>query len=181
MPTPPHLILVVVDGLGWRMTGWSDNPYAETPFMDKLVKDDSLILDRMYGQANCAPARAALLTGRVAARAGILNYPVSIYGVSEKLTLLPNEIESALVSEISIARPMWKQRSAATETKRRKSSAASLGLDLLAKTPAELRRDVPRQLLEGLGQGRPEHRLRHSDEVLLLLYYCARAGELDSE
>ena len=95
MPTPPHLILVVVDGLGWRMTGWSDNPYAETPFMDKLVKDDSLILDRMYGQANCAPARAALLTGRVAARAGILNYPVSIYGVSEKLTLLPERLKQA--------------------------------------------------------------------------------------
>lgn len=59
----PHLITVVIDDLGWRDVGARGAEY-KTPYLDKLIRKESVFLDKYYVTSACTPSRAALLTGR---------------------------------------------------------------------------------------------------------------------
>lgn len=58
----PHLILLVLDDLGWADVGYHGSDFA-TPNIDALVSS-GIELDRMYAMPQCSPTRASLLTGR---------------------------------------------------------------------------------------------------------------------
>ena len=63
---PPHIVLYVVDDLGWGDVGFHRNvPTAEvnTPTIDALVQD-GIELGRHYVASSCSPSRAALISGR---------------------------------------------------------------------------------------------------------------------
>jgi arylsulfatase A-like enzyme len=68
-PTPPNILLVVADDLGWRDVGWHGAENIRTPNMDKLVRE-GVELDQHYVQPVCTPTRVALLTGRYPSRFG---------------------------------------------------------------------------------------------------------------
>lgn len=64
----PNIILVVLDDLGWRDTGFMGNSFIETPHLDQLAKQ-GLVFDNAYSNApNCAPSRAAIMSGQYAPR-----------------------------------------------------------------------------------------------------------------
>mmetsp|Transcript_3463 Transcript_3463/g.8319 ORF Transcript_3463/g.8319 Transcript_3463/m.8319 type:complete len:532 (-) Transcript_3463:37-1632(-) len=69
----PHVILFVVDDLGWSDVGYRNESGMITPTMDKLVSQ-GVLLDRYYTQPVCSPARAALMQGRYPFRAGMQHY-----------------------------------------------------------------------------------------------------------
>ena len=58
---PLHILLIVVDDLGWRDVGFY-NPQINTPNLDHLASK-GVILDNYYVQPTCTPSRAALLSG----------------------------------------------------------------------------------------------------------------------
>ena len=58
---PWHILLVVIDDLGWSDVGFHDSQ-INTPNMDKLASE-GLILDNYYVQPVCSPTRGALLSG----------------------------------------------------------------------------------------------------------------------
>ena len=58
---PLHILLIVVDDLGWRDVGFY-NPQINTPNLDHLASE-GVILDNSYVQPICTPTRAALLSG----------------------------------------------------------------------------------------------------------------------
>ncbi len=60
--TPPHIVLIVADDLGWNDVSWH-NPAMRTPHLGALATNHGVILDQHYAQPKCAPSRAALLTG----------------------------------------------------------------------------------------------------------------------
>ena len=58
---PPHVLLIVLDDLGWSDVGFHGSQ-INTTNMDKLVSE-GVILDKYYVQPICSPTRGALLTG----------------------------------------------------------------------------------------------------------------------
>ena len=67
----PNLLVIVVDDLGWAGVGFHA-PSMPTPNLDRLAKEGTE-LDRFYAYPVCSPTRAALLTGKMPRRFGILN------------------------------------------------------------------------------------------------------------
>ena len=59
--TPPHIVMIVADDLGWNDISWH-NPIVKSPNLAKLAKE-GITLDQHYAQHICTPSRGALLTG----------------------------------------------------------------------------------------------------------------------
>jgi arylsulfatase A-like enzyme len=72
--TPPHIIFVMADDMGWGQTGYRNHPLLKTPNLDAMA-DGGLRFERFYaGGPVCSPTRAAVLTGRTHERSGVLSH-----------------------------------------------------------------------------------------------------------
>lgn len=60
--SPPHLVLVLADDLGWGDVGWHGSA-IRTPRLDALGAG-GVRLERYYTQPLCTPSRSQLLSGR---------------------------------------------------------------------------------------------------------------------
>lgn len=69
--TPPNIVLIVADDLGWRDVGFNHSEIA-TPNLDTLA-GRGIRLNRFYVHPSCTPTRAALMTGKSPVRMGIFN------------------------------------------------------------------------------------------------------------
>jgi arylsulfatase A-like enzyme len=72
-PDPPNIVVILADDLGYTDVNpyTPHDPYAahkqpfyETPHIDRLAQQGMLFTDAYASAANCAPTRAALLTGQ---------------------------------------------------------------------------------------------------------------------
>ena len=73
MATRPNVVLILSDDQGYGDLGVYGNPAVRTPHLDALARQ-GVRLDQHYsGAPLCAPARAALLTGRYHQRTGALS------------------------------------------------------------------------------------------------------------
>jgi len=93
---PPHIILIVVDDLGWNDVPWN-NPDSLAVHMGKYARD-GVVLDRHYVHTKCSPSRASLLTGRYAWKMGRQRGAVERFhptGLSTKYELLPQMLKVA--------------------------------------------------------------------------------------
>ncbi|MEM9801559.1 MAG: sulfatase-like hydrolase/transferase [Planctomycetota bacterium] len=76
---PPHVLLVVIDDLGWRDTSpacWpdpeGDGPrHFRTPHLERLVREGTRFADAYASAPVCTPTRTSLMTGACPARSGI--------------------------------------------------------------------------------------------------------------
>ncbi len=69
----PNIILIIADDMGYGDFGSFNNQISCTPALDALL-GESIVLTQHYSAAPvCAPARAALMTGRYALRTGSLD------------------------------------------------------------------------------------------------------------
>jgi arylsulfatase A-like enzyme len=70
-PSPPNIILLMADDLGWGDTGYNGNPVIKTPHLDQMAAD-GIRFNRFYSAAPvCSPTRASCLTGRHPYRTGV--------------------------------------------------------------------------------------------------------------
>lgn len=67
--TPPNIIFILADDLGWDDVGFHGGPIA-TPHIDSLAAD-GIELDRLYSMPFCSPTRTALMTGKHPVRLGM--------------------------------------------------------------------------------------------------------------
>lgn len=74
---PPHLILLVLDDVGWADTTYRNGTFP-TPNIDGLMRG-GVVLDKYYVQPACSPTRSAFMSGR---------YPFHT-GMQHRLTLIP--------------------------------------------------------------------------------------------
>lgn len=66
----PNIVLIMADDLGYSDTGYTGNPKAKTPSLDRMARE-GIRLDRFYaGAPVCTPTRASVMTGRNAFRSG---------------------------------------------------------------------------------------------------------------
>ena len=65
----PNIIYILADDLGWTDLGCQGSKYYETPNIDRMAAQ-GLRLTNYHNCQNCAPTRAALMTGQYGARTG---------------------------------------------------------------------------------------------------------------
>ena len=87
--TPPNIVLIYVDDLGWRDLGVQGSRYYETPNVDLLAAQGMRFTDAYANAPNCAPSRAALLSGQYAPRTGVYTVGAADRGRTELRALVP--------------------------------------------------------------------------------------------
>ncbi len=70
----PNFVILFADDIGYGDLGANKESPAEsdTPFMDRLASKGTRFTDFHAGASVCTPSRAALLTGRLGKRTGII-------------------------------------------------------------------------------------------------------------
>ncbi|MCP5516893.1 MAG: sulfatase [Verrucomicrobiales bacterium] len=66
----PNIVYILADDLGWTDLGCMGSRFYETPNIDRLAAD-GMRFTAYYNCQNCAPTRAALMSGQYAPRTGI--------------------------------------------------------------------------------------------------------------
>ena len=90
----PNVVVLIADDLGWNDIG-TRNPKIVTPNLVKLAKE-GVELQRFYGYPVCSPARAALLTGVLPRRLGLVNIIMpGQAGITKATPALPAKLKSA--------------------------------------------------------------------------------------
>lgn len=94
--TPPNILLVYVDDLGWRDLGVQGSQFYETPNIDRLASEGMRFTNAYANAPNCAPSRAALLSGTYAPRTGIYTVGSAARGDAALRRLIPVENRTTL-------------------------------------------------------------------------------------
>lgn len=79
----PNILFIYLDDFGWRDTGYMGSDFYETPNLDRLAAGGMIFTDAYSCAANCAPARASLLSGQYTPRHQIFNVGTTPRGASE--------------------------------------------------------------------------------------------------
>lgn len=69
----PNILFIFLDDFGWKDTSYMGSDFFETPHLDKLAAEGMIFSDAYSCAANCAPARACLLSGQYTPRHKIFN------------------------------------------------------------------------------------------------------------
>jgi arylsulfatase A len=90
-PVPKtNIIIIVADDLGYSDLGCYGSKTIATPRLDRMAKEGIRFTDAYSAAPFCSPSRAALLTGRLPARAGLpyVLFPAEHMGLpSEEITI----------------------------------------------------------------------------------------------
>ncbi len=76
----PNVLFIFLDDYGWRDCGFMGSDFYETPNIDALARDGMIFTNAYSCSANCAPARACLLSGQYTPRHEIYNVGTSLRG-----------------------------------------------------------------------------------------------------
>ncbi len=95
----PNILLILADDLGYADLGCTGSTFHQTPVLDQLARDGTLFRHAYAAAANCAPTRAALLSGQSSPWTGIYTVGSGARGKAEdrKLEPPPNQTELAPV------------------------------------------------------------------------------------
>ncbi|KAK8754965.1 hypothetical protein V5799_002336 [Amblyomma americanum] len=92
--TPPHIVVVIADDLGWADTSLHGSAQIPTPNLDALASMGVLLND-YYVQPLCSPSRAALMTGLYPAHNGV-RAPImaaQVGGLPLQFKILPEHLK----------------------------------------------------------------------------------------
>ncbi|RMF92950.1 MAG: aryl-sulfate sulfohydrolase, partial [Planctomycetota bacterium] len=69
----PNILFVYIDDMGYRDPSYMGSDFFETPNIDRLAREGMVFTNAYSCAANCAPARACLLSGQYTPRHEIYN------------------------------------------------------------------------------------------------------------
>ncbi len=72
--TPPNIVFILADDLGWKDLGCYGNPFNETPNLDSLAKSGTRYTQAYAACPVCSPTRASIMTGKHPARLQLTNF-----------------------------------------------------------------------------------------------------------
>ena len=93
----PNIVFFLTDDWGFNDVGYHLNTDTQTPFIDSLAQDESLIIEKYYAMPLCTQTRAAFLTGRHPMRYGLQEAIISYesnYALTKKEVLLSQEFQT---------------------------------------------------------------------------------------
>lgn len=102
---PPNFIVIFADDLGYGDLGAYGDPTIATPNLDRMAAEGQKWTNFYVGACVCTPSRAALLTGRLPIRNGMLHDRIRV--------LFPESYGGLQQSEVTIAEVL-KQKDYAT-------------------------------------------------------------------
>jgi len=76
LTTPPNIVIIVADDLGYRDVGYHGSSVIRTPTLDRLAYS-GVRLDNYYVQPLCTPTRSQLLSGRYDIHTGLQHLMIS--------------------------------------------------------------------------------------------------------
>ena len=97
--SPPNIVLIVADDLGWKDVGFMGSSYYETPNLDRLAREGMVFKQAYASAANCAPSRACLMSGQYPTSHGIYTVASSERGQSKTRRIVPVENITTLRSD----------------------------------------------------------------------------------
>lgn len=86
---PPNIVVIFADDLGYGDLGTYGHPTIRTPALDQMAEEGLKFFQFYSGASVCTPSRAALLTGRLPIRYGMVSdrirvlFPFSYKGLPE--------------------------------------------------------------------------------------------------
>jgi len=90
-PSKPNIIYINVDDLGWNELGYTGSQFFESPNIDKLATQSMKFTAGYAPAANCAPSRAACLSGQWGPRTGVYTVMNSTRGKASERKLIPTK------------------------------------------------------------------------------------------
>lgn len=97
---PPNIVLVYVDDMGWRDLGVQGSEYYRTPRIDAFAAGAVRFTNAYANAPNCAPSRAALLSGMYGPRTGVYTVASAARGPSALRGLIPVENRTELALDV---------------------------------------------------------------------------------
>lgn len=94
--TPPNIVVLYADDLGWADLGCYGNGFHRTPHLDRLAAEGVRFTNGYANAPNCMPSRACLMTGTYTPRHGAYTVPPSTRGKSENRKVLVPETARGL-------------------------------------------------------------------------------------
>ncbi|MDB4385125.1 sulfatase, partial [Opitutaceae bacterium] len=79
----PNILFIFLDDFGWKDTSYMGSDFFETPHIDKIVAEGMAFTQAYSASANCAPARASLLSGQYTPRHKVYNVGTTPRGKAE--------------------------------------------------------------------------------------------------
>jgi arylsulfatase A-like enzyme len=84
----PNILFIYLDDYGWKDAQYMGSDFYETPHIDALAREGLVFTDAYSSAANCAPARASLLSGQYAPRHQVFNVGTKARGDARYRRLL---------------------------------------------------------------------------------------------
>ena len=102
----PNIVFILADDLGWTDVGCQGSKYYETPHIDRLAAQGMRFTSHYHCQ-NCAPARAALMTGQYAPRTGVYTVGSLERGeAGQRKMTVPENLVNLPLDKITVARAL---------------------------------------------------------------------------
>lgn len=92
----PNILLIFADDLGYMDCGFTGSRIMETPNIDALSKKGMIFNNAYAGAGNCAPSRAALISGKYSPRTGVYAVGSTTRGPVNLMKLVPVRNNTAL-------------------------------------------------------------------------------------
>ncbi len=105
---PPNVVFFMIDDLGWTDLGFMGSSYYETPNIDALALQGMVFTNAYANAPNCAPTRAAFMSGQYAPRHGVYTVGTPERGASRYRQLIPVPNTRALDANVETMAEMFK-------------------------------------------------------------------------
>ncbi|XP_022694796.1 arylsulfatase B-like isoform X2 [Varroa jacobsoni] len=95
--SPPNIIIIVIDDLGWDDISLHGSQQILTPNIDQIAKE-GVLLENYYTQAICTPSRGALMTGMYPIHLGLQHDVIAgaqPWGLPAEFKIMPQYLEGA--------------------------------------------------------------------------------------
>lgn len=90
--SPPNIILIIADDIGWQDLSCYGNPVIKTEWIDSLAKAGIRFNNAYVTTSSCSPSRASIITGRYPHNTGAPELHTSI---PEGMFLFPDALKKA--------------------------------------------------------------------------------------
>lgn len=90
--TPPNIIIIVADDLGYGELGCQGNAQIPTPHIDSLARNGVRLTSGYVTASVCSPSRAGLMTGRYQNRFGHEDNPLSAMNADPGIGLPEDQV-----------------------------------------------------------------------------------------
>lgn len=104
--SPPNIVFILADDLGWADLPSYGNTFHETPNLDRLRKEGMLFSNAYAAAPVCSPTRASIQAGQYPARIGINDFITGHWRPYEQMTVPINRTQYLPDSLMTIGEAM---------------------------------------------------------------------------